>query len=49
MEWNARLWKNSVPQFIKFMTPLVANLGRSERRRAATRYVEGLLMPGCKN
>lgn len=46
MRWNARLWKNSVTQFAKFMTPLVANLGRSERRRAATHYVEGLLMPG---
>ena len=46
MKWNARLWKNSVAQFAKFMTPLVANLGRSERRRAATHYVEGLLMPG---
>ncbi len=28
------------------MTPLVANLGRSERRQAALRYVAGLLMPG---
>jgi len=28
------------------MTPLVANLGRSERRQAAMRYVAGLLMPG---
>jgi SRSO17 transposase len=46
MKWNARLWKNSVAQFTKFMTPLVATLGRSERRRAATHYVEGLLMPG---
>lgn len=46
MKWNARLWKNSVAQFSKFMTPLVATLGRSERRQAATYYVEGLLMPG---
>ena len=46
MKWNARLWKNSVPQFTKFMSALVASLGRSERRRAATHYVEGLLMPG---
>lgn len=46
MKWNARLWKNSVPQFTKFMAPLVASLGRSERRRAATHYVEGLLTPG---
>ncbi|MGH9448950.1 MAG: transposase, partial [Terriglobia bacterium] len=28
------------------MTPLVSGLGRSERRVAATRYVEGLLTPG---
>ena len=46
MKWNARLWKNSVAQFTKFMTPMVATLGRSERRRAATHYVEGLLLPG---
>lgn len=46
MKWNARLWKNSVAQFSKFMTPLIATLGRSERRQAATYYVEGLLMPG---
>src|SRR5258707_12949460 len=46
MKWNARLWKNSIPEFTKFMAPLVATLGRSERRHAATHYVEGLLMPG---
>lgn len=46
MKWNARLWKNSVAQFSKFMTPLMATLGRSERRQAATNYVEGLLLPG---
>lgn len=33
-------------QFLEFLNPLVADLGRSERRIAATRYVEGLLMPG---
>jgi SRSO17 transposase len=46
MEWNARLWKNSVSELTKFLAPLVATLGRSERRRAAVGYVEGLLMPG---
>jgi len=46
MKWNARMWRNSVPQFFRFMAPVVASLGRSERRRAATHYVEGLLMPG---
>ena len=28
------------------LTPVVAQLGRSERRVAAARYVQGLLMPG---
>src|SRR3989441_1332671 len=28
------------------MAPLIASLGRSERRVAASRYVEGLLIPG---
>jgi SRSO17 transposase len=46
MKWNARLWNKSVRQFTKFMTPLVADLGRSERRQAAAHYVAGLLMPG---
>ena len=44
--WNAKLWKESVTQFLEFLNPLIAGLGRSERRVAATRYVEGLLMPG---
>lgn len=46
MEWNARLLKNSVLDLTRFLAPLVATLGRSERRRAAVNYVEGLLMPG---
>lgn len=46
MEWNAQLLKDSVSELTKFLTPLVAALGRSERRRAAVHYVEGLLMPG---
>jgi hypothetical protein len=44
--WNAKLWKESVTQLHEFLSPLMAGLGRSERRVAATRYVEGLLMPG---
>src|SRR6204780_4088401 len=46
MEWNVRLWKNSISELMKFMAPLLATLGRSERRRAAMHYVEGLLMAG---
>ncbi|CAM9471601.1 unnamed protein product, partial [Phaeothamnion confervicola] len=29
-----------------FLEPLVAELGRSERREGAALYVQGLLMPG---
>ena len=46
MKWNTRLLKNGVADLMKFMAPLVVTLGRSERRRAAAQYVEGLLMPG---
>jgi len=46
MEWNAKLWKENLRHFSQFMIPLIASLGRSERRVAASRYVQGLLMPG---
>ncbi len=46
IHWNAKLWKERVGRFHKFMAPLIAGLGRSESRVAATRYVEGLLVPG---
>jgi SRSO17 transposase len=46
MEWNDRLWRQSQQYLSQFMIPLVEVLGRSERRVAATRYVEGLLLPG---
>jgi SRSO17 transposase len=35
-----------VDQFAEFIEPLVAELGRSERRAGAALYVQGLLMPG---
>jgi SRSO17 transposase len=46
MEWNQKLWKRSVEEFGDFIEPLVANLGRSERRKGAALYVQGLLMEG---
>jgi SRSO17 transposase len=46
MQWNAKQWRQSIQRFKAFMVPLVAALGRSERRAAATSYVQGLLMPG---
>jgi SRSO17 transposase len=46
MEWNDQLWRRSQTQLAGFMVPLAQVLGRSERRVAATRYVQGLLLPG---
>jgi len=46
MQWNQKLWQRSIGEFAEFMEPLVATIGRSERREGATLYVQGLLMPG---
>ena len=46
MQWNQQLWQRSMDEFPEFLEPLVAELGRSERREGATLYVQGLLMPG---
>lgn len=46
MKWDQTIWEKSIDEFKSFMVPLVAPMGRSERRVAATCYVEGLLMPG---
>lgn len=46
MEWNQQVWRRSREEFPGFMEPLVADLGRSERRQAAALYVQGLLVPG---
>jgi SRSO17 transposase len=46
VQWNQKLWQRSVEEFPEFLEPLVADLGRSERREGAALYVQGLLMPG---
>ena len=46
MEWSGPLFQRSAKYLLDFLTPVVAELGRSERRVAATRYVQGLLLPG---
>jgi RHS repeat-associated protein len=35
MNWHAKLWEHSMDEFPSFLEPLVADLGRSERRHAA--------------
>jgi SRSO17 transposase len=46
MHWNEKLWQRSLDEFPDFLEPLVAEMGRSERREGAALYVQGLLMPG---
>jgi SRSO17 transposase len=46
MTWNKTQWEQSAKRLPQFLSPLVQDLGRSERRVGATLYVEGLLMPG---
>jgi SRSO17 transposase len=46
MIWNSAHWRQKISQLQAFIDPLVAGLGRSERRESAALYVQGLLMPG---
>ena len=46
MKWNPAHWQRRISDLQKFIEPLVADLGRSERRASAALYVQGLLMPG---
>ncbi len=46
MKWDSTHWQRKVADLQKFIEPLVAGLGRSERRQSAALYVQGLLMPG---
>lgn len=46
MKWNSTRWRRKVTELQKFVEPLVAEMGRSERRENAALYVQGLLMPG---
>jgi SRSO17 transposase len=46
MKWNPEQWRRKVAELQQFIKPLVADIGRSERREGAALYVQGLLMPG---
>jgi SRSO17 transposase len=48
VEWTRELYREAVRDLAPFMSPLVASLGRSERRVAAVQYVGGLLVPGWR-
>ena len=46
MKWDSAHWQRKITELQKFIEPLVADLGRSERRESAALYVQGLLLPG---
>jgi SRSO17 transposase len=46
LHWNDKAWQRHSGDFEPFIAELTQELGRSERRIAATRYVEGLLLEG---
>ncbi len=46
MHWNPKICRRSIAEFPEFLEPLVAELGRSERREGAALHVQGLLISG---
>lgn len=44
--WDLTTYKQHLPYMAGFLSILLASIGRSERRVATARYVEGLLLPG---
>lgn len=46
LDWSSKQFRRVLERFPQFMNSVSWVLGRSERRQAAARYVEGLLMDG---
>jgi SRSO17 transposase len=46
LDWSAKEFRQAAERFEQFMSAISPVLGRSERRAAAARYVEGLLLEG---
>ena len=46
MPWTERQWAKHAEGLAGFLEPMVGSLGRKERTVGATRYVQGLLIPG---
>jgi SRSO17 transposase len=46
MHWSEKRWAKHARELGGFLEPMIETLGRTERRVGATRYVQGLLMPG---
>jgi SRSO17 transposase len=46
--WNLTNYRQHVPYLTRYLSTLLASIGRTERRVAAARYLEGLLLPEKK-
>lgn len=46
MKWSQRIWQQHAAALPQYLIPLVAGMGRSERRDGAALYIKGLLLPG---
>lgn len=46
MKWDLAVYKENIPNLTRYLSTLLASIGRPERRVATARYVEGLLLPG---
>jgi SRSO17 transposase len=46
MKWDLTTYKEHIPYLTRYLSLLLADMGRSETRVATARYVEGLLLPG---
>lgn len=46
MKWDLGAYQENIPYLTRYLSMLLAGVGRQERRVATARYIEGLLLPG---
>jgi len=46
LKWDLGTYRQHIPYLGRYMSILLSSIGRSERRLAIARYLEGLLIPG---
>src|SRR5947209_12901203 len=46
IKWDLGTYRQHIPYLGRYMSILLSSIGRSERRVATARYLEGLLIPG---
>ena len=46
LKWDLARYIQNIPYLARYLSLLLSTIGRTERRVATTRYIEGLLLPG---